>query len=307
MLAPLAERLIALHAKHVLLMPQGGLGLLPLHAAWREVDGKRRYFLDDFPVIYVPSAYALHVSLERLRDQQRSMHTLFAVINPTGDLAFALAEGEQVSRLFDEQDSHVLIENDAQSDAVKQAVASYLHFACHGFYHWQDPMQSGLVLANGEPLTLAQIIGHLNLASTRLVTLSACETGITEFNESPDEYLGLPAGFLQAGAPAVISTLWAVSDLSTMLPMEHFYQLHLNKGFAIADALQQAHTWLRDVTAGELAKRLAGLEEDALGDQISIPITSASEYYARFANEADPAHQPFAHPYFWAGFTLSGA
>ena len=306
LIAPIHTRLADLGAKHVLLMPQGGLGLLPLHAAWREVNGKRRYMLDDYTVTFVPSAYALKVSTERVHDAQRQAHTLFAIINPTHDLPFTSVEGEQVVKLFGKERSDVLPGDDATTEAVKHPNRSYLHFACHGFYNWRDPMQSGLILAKGEPLTLAQIIGHLKLGSTRLVTLSACETGITEFNESPDEYLGLPAGFLQAGAPAVISTLWSVNDLSTMLLMEHFYQLHLNDGFAIAEALQQAQTWLRDVTAGELAKRFAEEEEAVLSATTAMTIEIASEAFTRFA-ALDPAYRPFSHPYYWAAFMFSGA
>ncbi len=166
-------------------------------------------------------------------------------------------------------------------------------------------MQSGLVLANGEPLTLAQIIGQLNLDNTRLVTLSSCETGITDIRHSPDEYLGLPAGFLQAGAPAIVSTLWAVNDLSTMLLMERFYNLHLKEEMEIPDALRQAQVWLRDVTAGELAQRFAD-EEEALLNTTRLPIETASAYFARFAS-LDPSQRPFAHPYYWAAFTFSGA
>lgn len=170
---------------------------------------------------------------------------------------------------------------------MKQAMAGYVHFSCHGFYRWDDPMQSGLVLANCEPLTLAQIIGQLNLESTRLITLSACETGITDIRQSLDEYLGLQAGFLQAGAPAVVSTLRAVNDLSTMLLMERFYQLHLNDRLDLPEALRQAQRWLRDVTAGELAHRFAG-EEDALLSSTRMPIETASESFARFAAQAAP-------------------
>jgi len=45
---------------------KGGLGLLPLHAAWNKVNGQRRYLLDDYTITYVPSLYALHVSQQRL-------------------------------------------------------------------------------------------------------------------------------------------------------------------------------------------------------------------------------------------------
>ena len=43
----------------VVVMPQGGLGVLPLHAATRKVDGTWRAFLDDWTVRYAPSGYSL--------------------------------------------------------------------------------------------------------------------------------------------------------------------------------------------------------------------------------------------------------
>jgi CHAT domain-containing protein len=308
LMATIAERLATLQVTQVWLMPQGGLGLLPLHAAWREINGTRRYFVDDYSVTYLPSAYAQKVSLERMRDPHRGGRSLLAVINPSEDLPFALAEGTQVAGLFDTGKAHVLFGAEATADAVmnQAAMAGYVHFACRGFYRWDDPMQSGLVLANREPLTLAEILGQLNLESTRLVTLAACETGVTEIRHSPDEYLGLPAGFLHAGAPAVVSTLWAVNDLSTMLLMERFYHLHLNEGLAIPDALRKAQIWLRNVTAAELTKRFAEEEEVALAGNARMPIETASELFARFA-ALDPADRLFAHPFYWAAFTFSGA
>ncbi len=304
-IAPIAERLEALKVTQVLLMPQGGLGLLPLHAAWHEVNGIRRYFIDEFAVTYLPSGYAHKVSLERIKDPQRYTRSVVAIINPTDDLPFTASEGEQVARLFHNDKSTVLSGEAATAEAVrKQGFVGYVHFACHGFYQWDDPMQSGLKLANHEPLTLTQI-GQLNLNKTRLITLSACETGITDIRQSPDEYLGLPAGFLQAGTPAVISTLWAVNDLSTMLLMERFYCLHLKKEMAIPEALRQAQLWLRDVTARELAQRFAD-EEDALLSSTRMSINTASDYFTRFTN-LDPEEKPFAHPYYWAAFTFSGA
>jgi len=283
LIGPLAERLASLDARQVLLMPQGGLGLLPLHAAWREVDGARRYFLDDHTITYLSSAYARRVSQDRLHDAVRQARTLLAVVDPTENLPSTPVEGEQVARLFGDQAAVVLAGSQATLEAVKQQIrersVNYLHFACHGFYNWRDPMQSGLQLAGEKALTLAQIISEFRLDGTRLVTLSACETGITDIRQSPDEFLGLPAGFLQAGAPAVISTLWAVNDLSTMLLMERFYQLHLH-GQELPEALQQAQIWLRNVTAGELARRFA---------------------------VQGPAQRPFAHPFHWAAFTFSGA
>lgn len=182
-------------------------------------------------------------------------HKVLAIVDPTGDLAFAEVEGEQLARLFGEPHTQILLNDEATAAALKKRRASYLHFSCHGFYRWDDPLQSGLILARGEPFTLAQVLGELKLDTCRLVALSACETGITEVRQSPDEYLGLPAGFLQAGAPAVLSTLWSVDDLSTMLLIERFYQRHLQAGEDFPSALRHAQRWLRSVTAGEPTQR----------------------------------------------------
>jgi CHAT domain-containing protein/uncharacterized protein YjbI with pentapeptide repeats len=304
-LGPVAERLAKLEVRQVLLMPQAGLGLVPLGAAWREIDGERRYFLDEYTVTYMPSAYARRVSLARLGDAPQQQRTLLAVVNPTEDLSFAPAEGEQVARLFGPH-STVLPGTKATAEEVTEVVASYWHFACHGFYKWDDPMSSGLILAQGAPLTLAQIMGELDLNAVRLVTLSACETGLTDILQSPDEHLGLPAGFLQAGAPAVVSTLWPVNDLSTMLLMERFYYLHLKGGQPLPSALRQAQMWVRNCTAGRLANRFRREEELGLAGRPRMPIETASAAYTRFAVQ-DSASRPFACPFHWAAFTFNGA
>jgi CHAT domain-containing protein len=68
--------------------------------------------------------------------------------------------------------------------------------------------RSELTLAGQTRLSLARIISpEVDFLALRLVVLSACETGLIEFEQAPDEFLGLPAGFLEAGAPGVVSTL----------------------------------------------------------------------------------------------------
>src|SRR5205807_4161983 len=120
---------------------------------------------------------------------------------------------------------------------------------------WNDPPASGLELAD-DRLTLAELQqGEVDLSTARLVTLSACETGISDVLQgSAEEYVGIPAGFLLAGAPCVVSSLWAVSDLSTALLMERFYQNHLESKMYFAAALHEAQRWVRTVSIGEVAQ-----------------------------------------------------
>jgi len=244
LMAPVHNKLQELNLAEgapVTLMSQGYLGLLPLHAAWRDVDGKRRAFIDDYTVTYAPSAYSLKISKGRLQDTSRKKPSLLAVINPTEDLRYTPVEGMAVESLFD-PDRETLSGNVATKETVVEKVPgwTYLHFSCHGLYNWQDVMNSGLVLANHDILTLSEIISGLNLDTARLVTLSACETGMTDIRQSPDEFIGLPTGFLQAGAAGVVSTLWAVSDAATSLLIKHFYQEHLNEGLPPDQALRSA-------------------------------------------------------------------
>jgi CHAT domain-containing protein len=71
-----------------------------------------------------------------------------------------------------------------------------------------------------------------------LTTLSACETGMSAVWEG-DELLGLACGFLYAGTPSLVVSLWTVNDRSTAQLMRRFYQ-GLQTGLSKARAIQEA-------------------------------------------------------------------
>ena len=140
---PVHERLRALGLAEnasVLLQPSGLLWFLPLHAAWRIVDGKQRYFLDDYAVSYVPSGYVFAVSQRRRLEPQRQQRSPLIVLDPTRTLAFAPAEGRAVAGAFAEPGPPPLEPPNTSLDAVfaRASRANYLHFACHGVYDWRE-------------------------------------------------------------------------------------------------------------------------------------------------------------------------
>lgn len=279
----------------VLILPHRGLGLLPLHAA---SDGDGRCFLDTFTVSFAPGAQALAA---KRQVAATSEPTLLAAVNPTENLLFAELEGLSVASCFAD-DRRVLLErSEARLGRVIQAAAgrTHLHFSCHGIFRWDDVPQSGLLMSDGEVLSLARVVRELDLRSARLVTLSACDTGQTEASDTPDEFFGLPAAFLQAGAQAVVCALWPVEDVSTALLMSRFYATHL-AGATPAEALRHAQSWMRQVTAGELARRFW---DERAKEAHATEVVSAA--WRRFV-AMTPGHRPFEHPFFWAAFTLYG-
>jgi CHAT domain-containing protein/tetratricopeptide (TPR) repeat protein len=155
------------------------------------------------------------------------------------------AEVNAVAAAFTAMGGQAVVHLDGQAtqDALRAALPNtdVLHLACHGQFRADSPYFSALHLADG-PLTLRDA-ASLPLQA-QLVTLSACETGLSKVAPG-DELLGLLRGFLMAGAPTVLSTLWTVDDAHTATLMGHFYR-HLLAGQRPAAALRQAQCALID-------------------------------------------------------------
>lgn len=243
---PIAQKLIDFKCKKAILIPQGGLQMLPLHAAWYQENGHRHYFIDDFEISYTPSLSVLASAQKRLNNHKGAQALIAGINNyqPPRELKNAVFEAEQIAETFR---AEPLLNEKATRQTILEKVRgkNYLHLACHGSFNWEDALESALYLANDEPLSLNDIMTKLDLETLRLVTLSACETGITEFSQLPDEFIGLPAGFMQAGSPGVVSSLWTVDDNSTSILMERFYAFLLEDRLPPAAALKAAQARLR--------------------------------------------------------------
>ena len=299
LVGPLAARLVELGYRQAALIPCGRLSLLPLAAA----------ALDQVAMTVAPSARAMMSARQAAFERNGLSRVLLGIGNPLPNpqsLPFAKLEVEGIAALFSRGEQRLLYEQQATLAGVRENIAgaTHLHFSCHGKFNDDEPLYSALFLSGGEALKLGDLLdGNLDIASSRLAVLGACQTGISDFRRVPDEAVGFPAGFLQAGVPGVVSTLWSVVDISTALLLTRFYFHHLEEGCEPGTALHRAQAWLRDVSAGELAQQFSELRRLEGSD---LPYEQLSQAWRRFSS-AQPSAKPFAHPLYWAAFTFAGA
>ncbi|NIU88100.1 MAG: CHAT domain-containing protein, partial [Nitrosopumilaceae archaeon] len=92
---------------------------------------------------------------------------------------------------------------------------SFLHIGAHGNFYSGKPMESSIYLSDSEELKsgvwTAQKIATSNLSNIPLVTLSSCETGLSDISKQRDVF-GFHRALFFAGTKSIISPLWSVHD-----------------------------------------------------------------------------------------------
>ncbi|NLF42266.1 MAG: CHAT domain-containing protein, partial [Bacteroidales bacterium] len=138
---------------------------------------------------------------------------------------------------------------DANEYKVRASLGKHgiVHFATHGLVNKESDERSGLFLSDiqagegqNKPYDGFMSQGelyHLKL-NANLVVLSACNTGVGSVWEG-EGVLSLPRGFIYAGVPNVIASLWRVNDKKTREFMSMFYE-YVFQGESYSKALQKA-------------------------------------------------------------------
>jgi CHAT domain-containing protein len=171
-----------------------------------------------------------------------------------GRLTDTRREAEQIIELVpDKKSEYVALDFDANKEnATRPNLNQYriVHFATHGILDSSHPEQSGIALSSIDKQgayqdgTLKLIdIFNLNL-SADLVVLSACQTALGKEMQG-EGLVGLTRGFMYAGTPRVLASLWNVNDESTAVFMTFFYKALLQKGLPPAAALRAAQLELQ--------------------------------------------------------------
>jgi tetratricopeptide (TPR) repeat protein len=163
-------------------------------------------------------------------------------------LRFTRREADSILAFVPEGERRAALDFRASRAAVSDpelARYRYVHFATHGMLDSQTPELSSLVLSlvdergtQQDGFLRAMDVYNLNLPA-ELVVLSACETGLGK-QVRGEGLVGLTRGFMYAGAPRVIVSLWAVNDEATAELMARLYRKMIRENLRPAAALRAA-------------------------------------------------------------------
>jgi len=226
LLRPLAS---SLKGKRLVIVPHRALHYVPFHALH---DGNN-YVVEQHEVVYAPSASVLrHCFSKPVRDWHRAL--ILGV--PEVNIPHVHEEVMSLASLFPESVPLLGVEANLSTLTSQAPNANVIHLACHGQFRPDNPLFSALRLSDSW-LTVRDTY-KLDLQQCGLVVLSACETGVGALAPG-DDLIGLARGFISAGAPSLIVSLWMVDDEVTAQLMRTFYK-RLLTGDSPATALRFA-------------------------------------------------------------------
>jgi tetratricopeptide (TPR) repeat protein len=292
--------------EHLILNPHRDLHRLPLHTYWQ-----------DLTTTYLPS---IQIGLNLQAKPQPDLSAGFLLIEspdysqPTklknitktfGLLTNPEIESAIIAHLF--QPKTIIPTGSVKKEdlcAAFNTPHTYGHFNGHAYHDPRRPQDSSLVI-DGDELT-CQDLAHIDLTPYYLISLSACETGITTHQSIETEYVGLVSAFLSRGTNYVVSTLWSVKDLPSSLLMMAFY-MYIKKGVPAPRALHQAAHWLKNLTYAKEAEFHENIYQWLpMGCSSTKGGIKSNQDIAEKAAQENPTAKPYSNPYYWAAFTISG-
>ena len=230
----------------LIVIPHGALHYVPFHA----LLNRRGYLIDEFEISYSPSATVLKLCREMAKRSKIASRKSRAANNCPrlvalgvggNDTPAVAGEIKALTSMF--ADSVKLTGVHATRDNLMRAApkAKYLHLASHGYFRRDNPMFSFLKLADSNLNFYSLLDLKLN---AEMVTLSACHTGVNKVFPG-DELHGLMRGFMHAGAPSLVASLWATSDASTAELMKEMYS-RISAGASKREALRSAQLAIKE-------------------------------------------------------------
>lgn len=256
----------------IIISPDGAFKILPVGSLYDL--NKKKYLIEDKEIIYIPSVrflindYTIKNKIKKIdifADPKFNINLKNCAVNRGIDNSLILRKEfnnlvfyplpgtlkeanliKTISKQHKISYEEYIKQSANISNLLKIKSPSILHIATHGFFinsnKIKNPMlKSGIALSGANidkknGIVTALRISGLDLKNTNLVVLSACDTGVVDIN-STDSVSALNKSFLIAGTKNIISTLWEISDKSTVKFMKEFYKDYL-KSYSVSKSLR---------------------------------------------------------------------
>jgi CHAT domain-containing protein len=184
----------------------------------------------------------------------------FETGQPIPRLPYSRREALSIAALVPETQRKLALDFEADyATAASPQLGEYrlVHFATHGLLNSTHPELSGILLSlvdeagNPQPQGLLRLGEIYNLKlPVELIVLSGCQTALGQ-DVQGEGLVGLTRGFMYAGSPRVIASLWKVDDMATADLMKSFYQGMLGRQkLSAAAALRQAQRQMWQTNKG---------------------------------------------------------
>ena len=291
LIQPIENDLKTANAKTSIYAPDGQLRYIPLAALY---DGKQ-WLIERYRINNITAA-----SLTDFNTKPEPKMQVLAGAFIQGNYKFKLGEqnfnfsglpfaGKEINQLADNVSATTkFIDKDFNPQIIPQ-MDSYtiVHWATHAAFVVGTPEQSFVLFGDGTPVTLKDM-KKWQFKNLDLIVLSGCETGLGGNFGTGIEILGLGYQLQNAGARAVIASLWSVDDGGTQALMNAFYAALKTGKYSKAEALQQAQIALINSNNGS--------SEQQRGPSIEVISNGVP---ANVVNR-------LSHPYYWSPFILIG-
>ncbi len=251
-----------------IVIPQERLYLLPFEAM---KTPSNHYLIEEKTISYLPSVLMLKPT-----KQSESIHTMTLFANPDYEqnppsqtnvnqdrtlrgvsftpLPGTMLEAKKIQKVV--QKAGIELKLYTQKDAneenfAKESDAEVLHVATHGYFvpSSQGYKATGIVLSGANTsikkgidagiVSAQKILDYYNYANTKLVVLSACDTGAGKLS-TIDTVQSLGNSFMMVGASRVMMNLWEIPDIQTAYIMKLFYKNLFIKHMKVDEALREA-------------------------------------------------------------------
>lgn len=239
--------------KVLAIISNGWLRYLPFQSLGKPTkDGDISFLISNKSIVYLDSVIAVSKSLPPAIS---NMANITVLANPDGSLIGANKEAELITMLYS-MSTTSLIQKPFSIALINQLSkkADILHLATHGYLDSTDINSSYLVTGkkmiqgkSTQSKLLLKDIYDLDLANSKLVVLSSCDTGkLGSLSNEPDDVVGsLASAFRVAGANTILASLWKAHDEATKIMMQSFYE-NLKLGYNKGESLRRAELKLKE-------------------------------------------------------------